>query len=412
MKVLWLARALPFPLDTGDRIYSARLIRALADAGADLTVAGLAAQPASAVPDDCPVRWHTVAGATRPTWRALASTMPLVAAAHATPAYRAQVEAFAQQDWDAVVFDQYGLGWAMAAFQRRRASGGGPLLVHVAHDHEASVYASLVRGFTGSAIRRAALWQNWHKTGMLERRIVRSVDLVTAITEEDAASFARDAPDTATVVLTPGYTGTTSTRTRIDASVPRHVVMVGNYNWVAKSENLRQFVAVADPIFEAAGVTLHVIGSMPGALAAELQGNARATVLHGFVDDIVPHFANARLAVVPEEIGGGFKLKFLDYIFGRVAVASLTHATAGLPAEIRHAMLCRDDMPALARAIVEAIDDTALLTQMQADALEAAQARYRWADRGRELLAAMQGARAAVRPPSLASADAGRGATT
>ena len=111
MKVLWLARALPFPLDTGDRIYSARLIRALADAGADLTVVGLAAQPASAVPDDWPVRWHTIAGTTRPTWHALASTMPLVAAAHATPVYRAQVELFAQQDWDAVVFDQYGLGW-------------------------------------------------------------------------------------------------------------------------------------------------------------------------------------------------------------------------------------------------------------------------------------------------------------
>jgi glycosyltransferase involved in cell wall biosynthesis len=101
-------------------------------------------------------------------------------------------------------------------------------------------------------------------------------------------------------------------------------------------------------------------------------------------------FANARIAVVPEEIGGGFKLKFLDYIFGRVAVASLGHATAGLPEEIRRAMICCEDVPALVRAIVDRIDDTDGLTALQDAALHAAQARYRWADRGRDLLAAIR----------------------
>lgn len=390
MKGLWITRALPFPLDTGDRIYSARLMRAVAEAGADLTVIGFAPQPVDAVPAGGSIRWCTVEGAPHGTARALASAMPLVAAAHATAAYRREIAALAQEDWDFVVFDQYGTGWAMAPFLRRRARAGAPVLVHVAHDHEASVYASLVRGFKGSPIRRLGLWQNWLKTRRLERRIARSVDLVTAITGEDAARFAVDAPRTASVVLTPGYDGAVSGRTRVDASVPRHVVMVGNYNWVAKSENLRQFVAAADAPFHAHGIVLDVVGSMSDALAQELRHGSQATVLHGFVDDIAPVFANARIAVVPEEIGGGFKLKFLDYIFGRVTVASLGHATAGLPDEIRRAMICRDDVNALVRAIVERIDDTEGLTMLQDAALRAAQARYRWADRGRDLLAAIQ----------------------
>jgi glycosyltransferase involved in cell wall biosynthesis len=406
---LWLCRAMPFPLDTGDRIYTAQLLRSLAEAGAELTVAGFASQPADAVPGDWPVRWITVAGQPRGVARSLLSSLPLVGAAHATPAYRARVEKLAGEDWDFVVFDQYGMSWAMAPFLRRRAGAAGPVLVHVAHDHEASVYASLVRGFRGSVLKRAALWQNWLKTGRAERYIARNVKLVTAITPEDAVRFAADAPDTASVVLTPGFSGAVSTRDRIDAGVPRNVVMVGNYRWVAKSENLRQFVAAADAAFHAAGITLHVIGSMSEALADELRKSTKATVLHGFVEDIAPHFANARIAIVPEEIGGGFKLKFLDYIFGRVAVASLTHATAGLPDEIRNAMICRQDLAGLVQGIVENIDDTEALTRMQEAALAAAQARYRWEDRGRELLEAIQ--RRVVRPapaPAQALAPAAR----
>ncbi|WP_077036409.1 glycosyltransferase [Pelomonas sp. KK5] len=407
MRALWLCRALPFPLDTGDRIYAARLLRSLAEAGCELTVAGFEGE--ARLPAGWPVRTITVPGRPHGTLRSLLSLRPLVGAAHATAAFRGQVDGLAALNWDCVVFDHYAMDFAIPPFLRRRArEGSGPVLVHVAHDHEASVYASLVKGFRGSAFKRLGLWQNWLKTGWAERWIARHVDLLTAITPEDAARFAIDAPATPSVVLTPGYEGGVSNRRQIGAEVPRRVVMVGNYRWVAKAENLRLFVAAADAAFAAAGIELHVIGSMDEALAAELRAGSRATVLHGFVDDIAPHFANARLAVVPEEIGGGFKLKFLDYIFGRMPVASLTHATAGLPDEIRGAMICRADLAGLVQAIVEQIDDTEALTHMQAEALAAAQARYRWQDRGRELLEAVQ--RLRRRPPA-ASSPALAGAT-
>ncbi|WP_326533355.1 glycosyltransferase [Pseudorhodoferax sp.] len=394
MKGLWIARAQPFPLDTGDRIYTARLLRAVAQAGADITFTGFASTPPDAVPADWPVRWRLVPGAPRGTARALLSRMPLVAAAHATPAYRRLVEELARESWDFVVFDQYGLGWAVAPFLRRRADGSAPVLVHVAHDHEASVYASLVRGFQGSRLKHAGLWQNWLKTRAIERHIARTVDLVTAITPEDADKFRLDAPATAGVVLTPGYDGAVSTRTQLPPGTPRNVLMVGNYHWVAKSENLRQFVAAADALFHRNGITLHVVGGIPQELAAQLRRSSRATVIHGFVDDVAPHFANARLAIVPEAIGGGFKLKFLDYIFHRVAVATLAHAAAGLPPEIRASMVQSPDLAGLAQAIVDVVDDEARLDALQQRAFAAAQSRYRWTDRGHALLAAVRAARA------------------
>lgn len=388
---LWLTRSLPFPLDSGDRVYSAKLIRSLAETGVQLTVAGFHAAP-DPLPADWPVRWHVVPGWPHGNLRALFSGMPLVAAAHATAGYRRELKRLAAQAWDFVVFDQYGMGWALQPFLRQRTGGRGPVLVHVSHDHESSLYAGLVRDYQGPPLRRAVLWQNAWKTARLEGRLARSVDLVTAITEEDAARFYQDAPATDNTVLTPGYDGLMQDRRELDAGVPRKVLMVGSFHWIAKSENLRRFVAMADPAFARAGIELHIVGSMPRALAEELGRTTRATVLHGFVDDIGPHLSGARIGVVPEAIGGGFKLKFLDYVFGRLPVATLEGAAAGLPLALKSSMLRAPDMEALVGRIVAAIDDVPLLQRMQEDAFATALPLFRWSDRGQRLLHAVDAA--------------------
>lgn len=403
LKGLWLAREFPHPLDTGDRIYTAQLIKSVREAGCELTLVAIPQDGVNRMPDEWGVTCIPVAGGRTPSWRALLSSMPLVAAAHATPAYTRQVQELARQPWDFVVIDQYGMGWA-APFFTQPVDGRKPVLVHVAHDHEASVCRSLARGFQGNPLKKFALRLNAVKAGVLERRIARSVDLLTAITDEDATLFHRDAPGTPSVVLTPGYNGAAYEHRHIDASVPRHVLMVGSYKWMAKEENLRQFVTEADPVFAQANIQLHVIGSMNEGMKEHIRTQCRATVVHGFVDDLEPHMRSARIAAVPEEIGGGFKLKFLDYIFSRVPVATIAHAAAGLPHHIRDSMIQSPDMAALVRDIVAHIDQVEALDQRQNQALAAAVALYRWADRGTSLrdaiLARMRHAPQGVQRPA------------
>lgn len=388
LKGLWLAREFPHPLDTGDRIYTAQLIRAVREAGCDLTLAAIPQDGVDRMPDEWGVNCVPVPGGRTPSWRALLSAMPMVAATHATPAYRSVVQRLAIQDWDFVVIDQYGMGWAIPFFTQPAGQAGPagqarkPVLVHVAHDHEASVCRSLAHGFRGNPLKKLALRLNAVKAGTLERRIARQVDLLTAITDEDAALFRQDAPGTASVVLTPGYDGTIFDSRTIDEHVPRRVIMVGSYKWMAKEENLRQFVNEADPAFAKAGIELHVIGSMNEGMKEHIRTQCKATVVHGFVDDLEPHMRAARIAAVPEAIGGGFKLKFLDYIFSRVPVATIAHAAAGLPGHVRGSMIQSEDMASLVRDIIGHIDQVEQLDARQAQALEAAAALYRWSDRG------------------------------
>ena len=373
----------------GDKIYSGNLAKALADAGTDLTFVGLQSENCQTPPKDWPLKWSIAPGRRRTAIRAFFSTMPLVAATYATAAYRTHIRSLMRDNWDFVVIDQFALGWAVEVLKSAVPHGKRPLLIHVAHNHEASVWESFYREFNGSMLKRLVLWQNYLKARELERTLVSEVDLVTAITEEDAKKFSDDVPGIRTIVLKPGYSGVASSRAAITEETPKRVVLVGSFGWSAKQENLRQFVKIADPIFAQRGIEFVVVGAMPDKIAQELKRATGATRIVGFVEKLEPILETARIAVVPEAIGGGFKLKFLDYVFGRMPVATLTNAAAGLPDEIRQAMLCSDTLNQLALGIADLIDNIAELNSMRERALRNATAMFRWSDRGEELFRAI-----------------------
>jgi hypothetical protein len=163
------------------------------------------------------------------------------------------------------------------------------------------------------------------------------------------------------------------------------VVIVGSFRWAPKQENLARFVECADPLFQRHDIRLDIIGDVPEALLATLRARSQATTFHGFVDDMRPLLSQARMAIVPELIGGGFKLKFLDYFFGRIPVATLADAAAGLPAPLRELMFADTSLPALIETIAANIDRVDRLNHFQDRAFHIARSLFCWEDRGARL---------------------------
>ncbi len=392
MRCLWIARDMPFPQDAGDKVYSFNMSRAFCEAGARLRFLGFDTGTAACTGDAWPVERQVVDGRKHGALRGALSRFPMAAAIHATAGYRRALDAHLRQAWDVIVLDSYGSGWALEACRKARAGASGrkPVLVYLAHNHEENLWRSMARDSRAPVLKKAALWQNYRKVRSLERRLLEGVDLIAAITEEDAQAYATQAPGKPVVVLTPGYSGWIAPERDIDASCPLRVVLVGSFRWVVKQENLRRFLEAADSRFLQRGIRLDVVGDVPQGLLDELKPWSAAATFHGFVDDISPFFGAARMAVVPEFIGGGFKLKYLDYIFGRVPVASITAAAAGLPEAVRRNILCREDMRQLVDAIVESAENTELLNRMQQRAFAEARTLYRWRDRGMRLLRALE----------------------
>ncbi|MGC1304254.1 MAG: glycosyltransferase [Caulobacteraceae bacterium] len=385
--ILWIARILPTPISAGDRLYTQGLVRSLADAGAEIRFLGLM-DPEAEAPNvaDLPsgIEWRAIPGGPNNRILSLASVMPLVAKRFATQSYARQLrQVLSSERFDVVVLDHYSTVWALPLM---REMGITPAII--GHDFETEVTHGIYEAYHGNPLKKFALLLNALKTRRTEQLLAKAASLVVTITAADAKAF-ETIGARSTLTITPGHYGG-----HPDLGVPlpddRRVVLFGTYKWVAKQMNLRNFLQAADARFAAAGITLDVVGAVPDKLRAELEGGGlRATRLLGFVDDPSTVFRTARMGVVPEATGGGFKLKTLDYIFAGLPVAGLTPALEGVPTEVKRHLIVRDSMTGLVDGICDAMNDVALLTRMRDQAYAEAKIAFDWEERGHRLMSAL-----------------------
>ena len=395
LRCLWLARAVPLPLATGDNVYTARLSQALVAAGASVTFMGLASsaapslRPAEAL--ESRIEWSIVPGRPNPTALALASPLPLVAARFGTRDYAQHLKTMLRsRDFDAVILDQYAMAWAIDYIQKSEGNGARPVIAYLAHNFETEVSADIARNFRGNLLRKAALHANARKIANAERRLTRGADLIVAHTAEDAENLARLSPLSAKLVLPPAYYGPRGPDRRIEQATPRRVAILGAYEWMAKQMNLSTFLEAADPILQNAGIGIDVVGEGPDAFRKAWEAKVHATRFHGFVDNLGEFLAARRMGLVIEETGGGFKNKALDYIFNRVPIAAITGSMTGLPLTPGLDYLCFESMRELAQGVAAVVDDIERLNSLQQAAYQKCESGFDWSDRGRSLFDAIQ----------------------
>ena len=261
------------------------------------------------------------------------------------------------------MFDHYAMDWALNDV--KRLSRNEPALVHVAHDFETDVTAHIAANFSGDPLRRFLLRKNAVKTARAEQRLAQSCDVLACLTAHDRSGFVALNHSLRTIVLPPGYSGSRQAARILGPAVPRRVVIVGSFRWIAKQMNLEHFMRAADGVFAKHGIELHIIGFVPPEVQTRLSSQFPFARFRGFVDDLTGELQQARIALVPEETGGGFKLKTLDYIFSRVPVAALGNALNGIPENLKAQFIIADDLHQLVARVVEAVDDTARLNGMQ-----------------------------------------------
>lgn len=396
VQCLWLTLADPEPRHNGQFIYSGGLIDALEQAGVRISVIGLTRGSATGGQRDGNgngVTWRLAeSGGTRGRWRSLLSPLPNVAWRCFTQSMRKVLdELLRQRPWDAIVFDGISVGWALPYLRDRYGSWAAcPRLVYVSHNHEESVRASIASR-QRSPLRRVVAGIDALKVASLERRLVSAAALVTAITDEDCDLYRAGHPTKPFAVVTPGYDGRRVPRRHIGEAVPRRAVIVGSFDWIAKRMNLEEFVEVADPIFAEANATLLAVGSGEEAFLDRLRSRFKATEFTGSVADVGPYLDDARVAIVPELNGGGFKLKVLDYVFNRVPVFALSGSFAGVPLVHNESAMLFPTLRALSAGVVAALDDLELLNRLHERAYADCAGLFDWSTRGQQMRSAVQG---------------------
>lgn len=361
----------------GSSTYSAGLLAAVAAAGAEVTLLTYGA--GSALPG---IRVFTAPARIRGRWRSLASRLPASAWSLASAEMTALLrQTLAGQSWAAAVVDHGAMGWAAPLLRAARLP-----MAYVAHNHEASTRMAVARA-ARPAWRRPLLRWDAAKFGRLESMLVRQAALVTAITAADAAAFRNQGRRGPVLELPPGYAGGLETLPPLTAAAPRRVMLVGRYDWIAKQENLVRWAAEGVPLLAAAGVETAVAGHVPPALQQRLARPGLRFL--GEQPDLAPCLAGGRIGLAAETLGGGFKMKTLDYVFHGLPVAALPGSLEGLPASIRANAIAAETPADLASAILESIDDLQRLERMRQAAFTAGRAGFGWPRRGEMLVSAI-----------------------
>ncbi len=289
--------------------------------------------------------------------------------------------------WDAIVLDHVQSGWALDALERRLDRS--TVLVHVSHNNEGSVRRRVAAGTSRNRGARFALERDARKVAALEDRLLCSADVVTAITQDDAIALETRRGRHNVVVVPPGYDSVRSTQREITAAVPRRGLIAGSLLWRVKQFDLMALLRVADDRFAAVGAEIVVLGEAPEWFEAEVRRTTKVTRMRGRVDSFANEFSNARLALVSEPHGGGFKLKALDYVFQRLPMFVHTGSVSGLP--LRDGVGLREfpTVEALVDGAVNALDDFDTLNRLHDDAYERCKSSFDWAIAGTRLARAI-----------------------
>jgi glycosyltransferase involved in cell wall biosynthesis len=395
MRCLWLTLADPEPQHNGQYVYSGGLIDSVAATGSEIEVLGLRRPESSRCSGarDAHIVWWLPSDPFDPSqsrWGSLASRLPHIAYRGRTTEMRRTLrELLNKGGWDGIVFDGISVGWALDQVRNHYAGRGDrPRLIYVSHNHEESLRAQVAES-QRPFLRRQAVRFDAAKVSWLERDLVDSVDFVTAITPEDLQLYRRRRNDKPMGVITPGYSGRRLVERRISNVLPRRAIIVGSFDWIAKRMNLEEFVDVADPLFAARQVELQAVGSADESFLKQLRRRTRATRFTGTVSDLNRYLDEARIAIVPERNGGGFKLKVLEYVFNRIPVFALSGSFAGVPLIHNDSVMLFPNHAALAQGVIDTIDDVDFLNRLQERAFAVCRDRFDWPSRGRQILSAI-----------------------
>lgn len=383
---LWITRQDPRPADSGEFIYSLGLIRALAAIGTvRLTV--LAHQAAASELELPHVDWVLPSPLPEKSPLSLLSKLPSDAHRLAGTAIRDALKAqLSNHDFAGVIIDQAANAWALDHLPPELP------IFYLSHNHEAVVRSEIASSQEGSLPLRFALRHDASKYATLERRLCATAKAISAITPRDERNFRHEFPEKDYCQLPPGFEDDIpdAPLCPMTETTPRRVVLAGTFGWIAKRRNLEAFLHDAAEPFQQAEIEFHVVGK---AAPEYFDGLGKRFPWARFIPNVPsmePHLRNARIGLIPEALGGGFKLKALDYVFHGLPLASIESALSGLPLTPGEHVIAAETTAELARDVTAKMDDLDFLNQAAQGALDQCRHSFRWADRGQTLATALR----------------------
>jgi len=178
-----------------------------------------------------------------------------------------------------------------------------------------------------SIINRIIYWQDALKTKNYEDKMLNHFDYITTISEHDLDYYNMNFINPEILILRPVF-GINNLKI-IDKNQKKinEIVIVGSFLWGPKTENLLSFLNSKNfKKIHANNLKLTIVGNADPELVKKVNSNYSGVIMTGKVESVDIYYAKAKIGIVPEVLGGGFKLKVAESALQKTAIFSVKGA--------------------------------------------------------------------------------------
>lgn len=412
MKILFLTQIVPYPPDAGPKIKTWNVLRYLANAGHEVTLASFVREEelvwVKSLSDLCadihtvPIRRSRITDIGY-MLRSYLSGRPFLIERDDLAGMRSLINRLLKsKDYDFIHADQLTMAqFALPAKSSLRQVvpqiGKQPSLVFDAHN---AVWTIVERMRTQMPVLIRPIFNiEAARIKAYEGMVVCSFDHTLAVSNNDredlldAAEVYRSSRNGADdgqpgsdwerqkITVIPIAIDTLSLQPTERKPGSLNILTLGTLHYPPNADGIRWFVREIFPLVrqQVEQVTLTIVGKNPPAdfldFGSDFDGAVRVT---GYVPDLTPYFQESALMVVPVRAGGGMRVRILEAFARAMPVVTTTVGLEGIDALNGSDVLVQDTPAGFANAVIQLLKDPVLQASLANNGRLLAEARYKW----------------------------------
>jgi len=388
LRVLFLSSEFPLPANKGDRIYTSNLLRQLIFNGHYVHLVvfnrGREVNQETAGAGSTPIfdsslasRITTVPFTAKSYFRAFFSFYPGMIANRFSRKYMKTMRSILKDEgpFDAILVNHFKMAYLITAIKPHAA---GARTVMITHNAEALLTRTLCRHYM-NPVKKGAYYLDWRKVNWYEPRYLKQYDGVTAICQGDYEYFTREYGLRNVQIVTPGIDLSYEQVDLPDPEKNGGVILCGAFVWEPKRLNLlcflncKRFRRLQDN-----GIKFYVVGQADPRFVNHVNRAYPGVTMTGSVPDVRDYYRRCSIALIPELMGGGFKLKLLEAAAMKNAVVSLKGVITAPGFEAGAHYLEAEDFDGLIETTLQLIKQPGEMKRLAQNAYDLIEREYTW----------------------------------
>lgn len=384
LKILFLSQAFLYPLDTGGKIRTAKLLEQLTKIF-DITLISNFDSSKDGPYFDCmtrlcreyrPVRWNPIKKYSPWFYLRLAKRMfsryPIVVLNdYSKDIEEAILHLLNKERYDLLICD-----FLQPTLNFRKVVGFPILLFQ--HNVE-SVIARRHFEVAANLLLKLFWWLQWRKLDRYERETCHRFTGTVTVSESDKSLLEREFGGRNIFCIPTGID--TDYFVPIDKSeVKDSLVFTGSMDWLPNEDAILFFAREILPRIkmQVPQVKLTVVGRNPSRALLKEVKRIPEIELTGWVKDVRPFVARHKLYVIPLRIGGGTRIKVYEAMAMGKAIISTRIGVEGLPVRNGENVVVSDEPQEFANAVVRLLRDANARRRIEINARSFVEANFSW----------------------------------